>query len=186
MSMTPYTRDAVHHIRIALNNGTPADMVRQSLGWDASMFDNICRRHGIDARAPVETMSAPPRMQVSPIPKSTLPPSHKSQGRTQVTIALNCDVFKKLERYAERAGIVRARAGGALVDDYLALNHPSRIEMLPRSARGHGQKYQYISISLAPDAAMVLMAEAELRCNVHLGLGALAKAIIVSMLDPSS
>lgn len=57
--MIPYTPETVDTIRERVKSGVPADYVRQSLGWDAEMFERICRRHAIDCPAVIAPPVAP-------------------------------------------------------------------------------------------------------------------------------
>lgn len=49
----PYTIDAVKMLRYQAANHTPASDIQQILGWDASMLERVCRKHGIGLVVPV-------------------------------------------------------------------------------------------------------------------------------------
>ncbi len=181
--MTPYTRDAVLQIRSAIKGGTPADLVRQSLGWDASMFDNICRRHGIERNAPVleidfPTPPSPVKAKPGPLPKAA-----EKRGLVSCAVALKPDILAKIEKYAERAGVSRHRAAGSIVAEYIATVGASQITFLARSDYGASRDAEVISIGLEEETWMVLYEESQRRKMKVATVGVLVKACLIRYFD---
>ena len=173
--MIPYTRDALTTIRSEISKGIPPDLVRQQLGWDASMFDRICRQHGIDARASSADAQPTPRHNSPALaPRSTAPPKY-----VKAAIAMRPDLIAKVEKYAARAGITRYHGAGAIVAEYIATVGASQIQFVTRAPYGEGKDAIVVAVGVEESVWMELFREARRRQTKGATVGALVKASIV-------
>jgi hypothetical protein len=175
--MIQYTPNAVNKIKEAVNDGVPSSQIRAHLGWDASMFDSICRRHGIDAHAPRDVdLPAPPPVKASPAP---LPKAAAKRGAVNVTVALKPDVLAKIEKYAERAGVSRHRAAGSIVSEYVLTVGASQIAFLSRADYGSSKDASVISVGVEEECWMTLYHESQRRRMKSASIGVLVRACLV-------
>lgn len=104
--MIPYTIDAVHTIRFQAANLTPASAIQQILGWDASMLERVCRKHGIGLVVPAAPAAsvAPPR-EPSPHPGQPIAPYPPNVARIIITLsARQAEIFRILRMRAKEGG----------------------------------------------------------------------------------
>lgn len=187
--MIPYTREAVATIRNAINSGQPVDHVRSSLGWSCSMFEAICRRHGIDvhpARAADEdwpvVLPKPPRTRSAP---ARIPARIQASrtGLVATPISLTLDRVAKLERIAAAWGTARYQAGGRIVSERVAKGDLSTIERNSRRHIGHCSETLAIGIEEGDWQALYFEIEGRPNRGTRASVGMLAKSIVVSFLD---
>jgi len=167
--MIPYTREAIATIRISINNGTPADYVRQQLGWDASMFDRVCRQHGIEARSAPSTNA---QGVAATSPRS---------DRIPTTVSLTADIVEKLDSLANALGMSRYEVGSHIVMQRVARGDLADIQRAPRVTYGTGT--HAIAFGIEGDDWAALFAEAKRRGRERVTAGSLVKACIVRHFD---
>jgi len=172
--MTPYTREAVTLIRSAINHGQPADAVRQSLGWDTSMFDNVCRRHGIDGRA-ANVDDERPAPKAKPAP--SIEPAVTPKRFDYVTVHIDEPVRFRLRRHAQAAGLTAPCAAQCIIDSYLAGHSPTEIGS-PGRRRSFNESMRVAqNINVTEESYRILFAEARMRGRGN-SAGRLVNAII--------
>lgn len=127
--MTPYSPQALEMIRTAVKGYTPPETVRRALGWDASMFQKICRRHGIDLHAPARELVDSPTDAAVDAPEPPKRAAKRKLGRSPRTVelALAVDVVRRLNRYADAGNLALTAAGAQLVAEYLRLHDLAKL-----------------------------------------------------------
>jgi hypothetical protein len=102
----PYNMAAVEAIRAAIAQSTPPQFIREKLGWDVTMFERVCRRHGIEiaiahVRPPAAALQGSAVDNEPIIPR---PPSLLQTARTQTR------VITRAHRMVWRSAIISRRA----------------------------------------------------------------------------
>lgn len=186
--MTPYTIDAVRLIKAQIQQGQPSDYVRNALGWDASMFDRVCQRHGIDRVAPsrdddwvVPVHNNDTAVVADEFKPRTIRygrPLENGQPRVGCSFTLPTNVARLFAQDAERRMESNVRTAGSIVDEYLADHDVKDIQIINRAYRGTGEGYSDLNASLSGAAGKRLKEESARR-GIGASVGRLVKAIII-------
>lgn len=178
--MIPYTREALTVIRWGIQCGHPPDVIRRELGWDVSMFNNICQRNCIDARVAQDDAGAVKPATSAECSDDHAPPEIRTARQEKCEsckVTMSLEVLDQLDRLARSERKTRNRVVCDIVRAAIAKDRLHRIKLVARvgprqGAVSEGRLFQI------PKSDCEALERAAFRRSGHVSVGMMIKAIL--------